>query len=76
MTTLATHRETFDERVDRLICSHRDEWPQLHSTSIHAAIAGLIARTDGLEKAIQVMALEIQRLAETDKESAPNDTEE
>ena len=72
MTTLATPRETFDERVDRLICSHSDEWPQLHSTTTHAAIAGLIARADVLEKAIQVMALEIQRLSEKDEAPGPS----
>jgi uncharacterized protein YggE len=72
MTTLATPRETFDERVDRLICSHRDEWPQVHSTTIHDAIAGLIARADVLEQAIQVMAVEIQRLSEKDEAPGPS----
>ncbi len=62
MTTLVIPRESLDERVDRLVCSHGDSWPPLHSTTKHAAIAGLIARVDGLEDAIRAMALEIQRL--------------
>ena len=59
MTTLV---ETLDERVERLVCSHGDSWPPLHSTTMHETIAELIARSDGLEKAIHAMALEIQRL--------------
>jgi hypothetical protein len=62
MTTLATPRETLDERVDRLLCSRGYSWPPLHSATMHNAISELIARADGLEEAIRAMALEIETL--------------
>jgi len=63
MTTLASPWETLDEQVDRLVCSHGESWPLLHSIPIHTAIVELIARADGLEDALHAMALEVQRLA-------------
>ena len=55
------------ERVDELISSHKHESPLLHSTSVHAAIAELIGRNEGLEEAIRALAREIQDLAAAQK---------
>ena len=63
MTTTATPSETLSERVDRLMSSHGDHWPPLHSAPTPVAIAEIIDHVDGLEDAIRAMALEIQRLA-------------
>lgn len=62
-TTTATPHKTLSERVDRLVRSHSDSWPPLHSAATPVAIAEIIDRVDGLEQAIHAMALEIQRLA-------------
>ena len=62
MTSVDTPWETLNERVARLVCSHTECWPPLHSTPTHTVIAELIARTDGLEDAVRVLALEIQQL--------------
>lgn len=64
MAALVTPCETLCERVDRLVGSHSDSWPPLHSTTTHAAITELIARVNGLEEAIHAMALEIQALTD------------
>ena len=63
MTALATPCETLCERVDRLVRSHSDSWPPLHSATTLTAIAEIIVRIDGLEQAIHEMALEIQALS-------------
>ncbi len=63
MTALVTPSETLSERVDRLVRSHSDSWPPLHSATTPGAIAEIIVHIDGLEEAIHTMALEIQRLA-------------
>jgi metal-responsive CopG/Arc/MetJ family transcriptional regulator len=59
--------ETLDEtlyaRVDELISSHRSEELRL-TTGPSFAISELAARSEGLEKAIREIALEVQRLAE------------
>ena len=71
MTTTATPSETLSERVDRLVRSHSDSWPPLHSAASPVAIAEIIEHIDGLEQAIHAMALEIQRLAaEADRPEA------
>lgn len=67
MTTLEAPCETVYERVDRLLGSRDGCWPPLHTTSIHAVIAELIARDQCHEQAIRVIAMELQRLA-TDQE--------
>ena len=62
MTTLVTPSETLSERVDRLVRSHSDSWPPLHSATTPSAIAEIIDHIDGLEDAIRAMASEIQTL--------------
>ena len=60
--------ETLDvplyERVDNIICSHKGSGaqPLLATTHTHAAIHELIARSEGIEKAVREIALEVQRL--------------
>jgi len=63
MPALVTPSETLHERVERLVCSDRETWPPLHSTSTQAAIAELIERVDGLGEAVHAMAREIERLS-------------
>jgi hypothetical protein len=60
---METWDETLYERVDNLICSHRGAQPLLATTTRHAAIGELIARSEGLEKAVREVALEVQELA-------------
>ena len=55
--------ESLYERVDKLICSHKGAQPLLATTTTHATIAELIARSEGLEKAVREIALEVQELA-------------
>lgn len=62
MGTLATH-ETLSERVDDLIRQHRVVEPLLATTTTHEAIQELIARSEGLEKAVREIALEVEELA-------------
>ena len=62
MGSLATH-ETLSERVDDLIREHRVVQPFLATTTTPEAIRELIARSEGLEKAIREIALEIEELA-------------
>ena len=61
METLDT---TLYERVDTIICSHKGSGaqPLLATTNTHAAIQELIARSEGLEKAIREIALDLQKL--------------
>ena len=58
--------ETLCERVDELIRSHKRK-PLLSTTGSRASIEELAARSEGVEKAIREIALEVQegrRLAE------------
>jgi len=50
--------ETLYERVDELIGAHKG--PLLSTTGTHAAIRELIARNEGLEKAIREIAAKVQ----------------
>jgi hypothetical protein len=63
MSTLTSHSETIDERVDRLVQSHSEHWPPLHSTPTHSAIEEIIGRVAGLEAAVHEIALELRKLA-------------
>ena len=54
------HDTSLCARVERLIRSHKGERPLLHSASMHTVIAELIARNEGLEKAIRELTREIQ----------------
>jgi len=53
--------ETLCQRVDELIGAHKH--PLLSTTGTHAAIKELIARNEGLEKAIREIARDVQELA-------------
>jgi hypothetical protein len=55
--------ETVCERVDELISAYKG--PLLMSTGTRAAVEELIARSEGLEKALREIALEVQELAAT-----------
>jgi len=59
--TLAT-RETLSERVDDLIRAHKIVQPLLATTTPPEAIRELIARSEGLEKAVREIALEVEEL--------------
>lgn len=50
------------ERVDELIRSHKGE-RLLSTTGSRSSIEELTARTEGLEKAIREIALDVQKLA-------------
>jgi hypothetical protein len=52
--------ETISERVDELVGACKG--PLLMSTGTRAAVEELIARSDGLEKAIRELAFEVQEL--------------
>lgn len=54
--------ETLCGRVDELIGSHKSQ-PLLSTTATQVAIGELIARTEGLERAIREIAVEIESLA-------------
>ena len=60
---MQTLEETLCGRVDELIRSHRGSQPLLSTTATQVAIGELIARTEGLEKAIREIALEVEKLA-------------
>jgi hypothetical protein len=62
MGTLVTH-ETLSERVNDLIRTHRVVQPLLATTPMQEAIGELIARSEGLEKAVREIALEVDELA-------------
>jgi len=62
---------TLCERVDELIRSHKGRQPLLSTTGAQVAIGELIARSEGLEKAIREVALEVQKLAASQKGGAP-----
>jgi len=61
------------ERVDNLIRSHKGSGaqPLLATTDTHAAIHELITRSEGLEKAVREIALEVEKLAATHEHEAP-----
>ena len=60
---METLNETLYARVDELISSHKRE--ELRSTTgSRVLISELAARSEGLEKAIREIALEVQRLAQ------------
>ncbi len=54
--------ETLDARVDELIRSHKRQ-QLLSTTGSRVSIAELAARSEGHEKALREIALEVQRLA-------------
>ncbi len=56
--------QTLGERVDELIRAHKGQL--LSTTGPQTAIAELAARSEGLEKAIRELALEVQRLADSE----------
>jgi hypothetical protein len=58
--------ETLCARVDELIRSHKRE-PLLSTTGSRAFIAELAARSEGLEEAIREIALEVQKVAASQK---------
>lgn len=60
METLA---ETLLERVDELIEAHKGHQPLLSTTATSVAIAELASRSEGLEKAVREIALEVQKLS-------------
>jgi hypothetical protein len=62
MEALGT-RETLGERVDNLIRSHKGSQPLLAITTPHEKIRELIGRSEGLEKAVREIALEVDELA-------------
>jgi predicted sugar kinase len=53
--------ETLSDRVDELIRAHRGQ-RLLSTTGSQAALAELAARTEGLEKAVREIAIEVERL--------------
>ena len=63
MSTLTSPAESIDERVDRLLSSHSERWPPLHSTATPVAIGEIIGRVAGLEEAMHEIALELEKLA-------------
>ncbi len=60
---METLNQTLFERVDEVIRAHKGGEPLLSTTGSHVAIGELIARTEGLEKAIREIAMEVQELA-------------
>jgi predicted sugar kinase len=60
MDTLA---ETLSGRVEALIQSHKGGQPLLSTTATQEAIGELVARTEGLEKAVREIAVEVEKLA-------------
>jgi hypothetical protein len=53
---------TLYERVDELIRSHKSEHAVLTTAGTQVAIAELVARSEGLERALREIALEVERL--------------
>jgi predicted sugar kinase len=66
---METLEETLCERVDEAIESHKGLL--LSTTGPVAAIGELVTRVEGLEEAIREIALEVQRLADSQKGGAP-----
>jgi CTP:molybdopterin cytidylyltransferase MocA len=63
---------TLCERVDALIRSHKGSGaqPLLATTDTHSAIHELIARSEGLERAVREIALDVQRLEAAEERDA------
>ena len=59
---METFQQTLLDRVDTLIESSKSEEPFLFTTPHTVAIAELVARTEGLEKAVRELTAEFQRL--------------
>ncbi len=61
-----------DERVDSIIRSHKGigAQPLLATTSTHAVIHELIARSEGLEKAVREIAFDVQKLENAQEREA------
>ncbi len=59
---METLDQTLTEHIDELIQSHKRQ-PLLSTVGPLAATSELAARTQGLEKAILELALEVQRLS-------------
>jgi hypothetical protein len=59
--------ETLYTRVEELISAHKSEVAR-STTGSRVLIEELAARSEGLEKAIREIALEVQRLAETQRD--------
>ncbi len=67
---METLEQTLSERVDEVIRSHKG---QLQSTTGPvSAIGELVNRGEGLEEALREIALEVQKLAASQKGGAPN----
>jgi hypothetical protein len=64
---METLEGTLYQRIDELIEAHKGE-KLLSVTASRAAIDELAARTEGLEKAIREVALEITKLAASQKD--------
>jgi len=64
---MGTLEGTLHQRVDELIRAHKGG-KLLSVTASRAAIDELAARTEGLEKAIQEIALEVEKLAALKKD--------
>ena len=62
MGTIETQYETLSDRVDNLIRSHKCVQPLLATTTTHETIRELIARSEGLEKAVREIAREVEGL--------------
>ena len=60
---METLTETLIERVDKLIEAQKGDRPLLATTATSVAIGELAARSDGLEKAIREIAVEVQKLS-------------
>jgi hypothetical protein len=60
---METGPETLLERVDNLIEARKGQRPLLSTTATSVAIAELAARSDGVEKAVREIALEVQKLS-------------
>ena len=66
---METLDETLCERVDEVIRSHKNLL--LSTTGPVAAIGELVRRSEGLEEALREIALEVQKLATSQKGGAP-----
>lgn len=70
MGTIDTQYQTLSDRVDNLIHSHKDVQPLLATTTTHATIRELIARSQGLEEAVREIAREVEELVAADERDA------
>jgi hypothetical protein len=63
MVILETQDGTLSERVDSLILAFKGVEPLRATTTPHEAIRELIARSEGLERAVREIAREVEELA-------------